>query len=73
MANLRLRVVGTEENLVKLRERITSLIRNQLSGGYGQGSSGQKWEVSVQFKVEMDSAISQSASHYVSGPGWVGS
>ncbi len=73
MANLRLRVVGTEENLVKLRERITSLIRNQLSGGYGQGSSGQKWEVSVQFKVEQDSAISQSASHFVSGPGWVGS
>ena len=72
MANLRLRVVGTEENLVKLRERISSMVRNHLSGGYGQGSSGQKWEVSVQFKVELETAMSASHSHFVSGPGWVG-
>lgn len=47
MANLKLRVRGTEDNLLKLRERLTSLIRNRLGGGYGGG--GQKWEVSVQF------------------------
>lgn len=70
MANLRLRVVGSEENLVKLRERITSMIRNHLSGGYGQGSSGQKWEVSVQFTVDIETAISASHSHFSSTPGW---
>ncbi|EXJ79473.1 hypothetical protein A1O1_08737 [Capronia coronata CBS 617.96] len=70
MANLRLRVVGTEENLVRLRERISSMIRNHLSGGYGQGSTGQKWEVNVQFNVETESAFSASHNHLVSGPGW---
>ena len=47
MANLKLRVTGPEESLLKLRERLTSLVRNRLSGGYGSG--GQRWEVSVQF------------------------
>ncbi|KAJ9634469.1 uncharacterized protein PV06_10598 [Exophiala oligosperma] len=70
MANLRLRVIGTEENLLKLRETISSIIRNRLSGGYGSGSSGQKWEVSVQFKVDNDSAISQSHAHFSPGPRW---
>ncbi|GKZ39386.1 endoplasmic reticulum zinc transporter [Aspergillus brasiliensis] len=50
MANLKLRVSGTEENLVRLRERIASLIKNRLGGGYGSG--GQKWEVSLQFTAE---------------------
>jgi Co/Zn/Cd efflux system component len=50
MANLKLRVTGTEESLVKLREKITSLIRNRLGGGYGSG--GQKWEVTLQFAVD---------------------
>ena len=50
MANIKLRVRGTEENLVKLRDRITSLIKNRLGGGYGNGS--QKWEVSTQFTVD---------------------
>ena len=52
MANLRLRVSGSEESLLKLRERITSLIRNRLGGGYGTG--GQRWEVSIQFKMDQD-------------------
>lgn len=51
MANLKLRVTGSEENLVRLRERISSLIRNRLGGGYGSGG-GQKWEVSLQFIAE---------------------
>ncbi|KAF7161572.1 hypothetical protein CNMCM5623_007107 [Aspergillus felis] len=50
MANLKLRVSGSEENLVRLRERISSLIKNRLGGGYGTG--GQKWEVSLQFTVD---------------------
>ena len=52
MANLRLRVSGSEESLLKLRERITSLIRNRLGGGYGTG--GQRWEVSIQFIMDQD-------------------
>lgn len=51
MANLKLRVIGPEESLVRLRERISSLIRNRLGGGYGSGG-GQKWEVSVEFISE---------------------
>ena len=51
MANLRLRVKGTEENLLRLRERLNSLVRNRLGGGYG-GGAGQKWEVTVQFITE---------------------
>jgi Co/Zn/Cd efflux system component len=50
MANLKLRVRGTEENLRNLRERLTSLVRNRLGGGYGSG--GQKWEVTAQFIME---------------------
>ncbi|KAL2803280.1 cation efflux family-domain-containing protein [Aspergillus granulosus] len=50
MANLKLRVSGSEENLSRLRERVSSLIRNRLGGGYGGG--GQKWEISVQFTTE---------------------
>lgn len=71
MVNLRLRVAGSEDSLAKLRERITSMIRNRLSGGYGLGSSGQRWEVSVQFKVDQESAVSASHSHFISAPGWV--
>lgn len=71
MANLRLRVTGTDEALVKLRERISSMIRNQLSGGYGLGSSGQKWEVNVQFRMDAESAMSASHNHFMSSPGWV--
>ncbi|RMD40608.1 hypothetical protein DV735_g4548, partial [Chaetothyriales sp. CBS 134920] len=35
ITNLKLRVEGGDEALVKLRERISSLVRNRLSGGYG--------------------------------------
>ena len=51
MANLKLRVTGSEDNLARLRERVSSLIRNRLGGGYGTGG-GQKWEISLQFIVE---------------------
>ncbi|OJD21425.1 hypothetical protein ACJ73_07232 [Blastomyces percursus] len=50
IACIKLRVAGSEESLAKLRERIISMIKNRLGGGYGAG--GQRWEVSVQFTVE---------------------
>ena len=50
MANLKLTVRGSEDNLNKLRERITSRIKNRLGGGYGKGS--QRWEVSTQLISE---------------------
>ena len=50
MANLQLRVRGTEDGLARLSERVTSLIKNRLGGGYGTG--GQKWEVSTQLNID---------------------
>lgn len=50
MANLRLRVRGSEDSLARLREKITSQIRNRLGGGYGVG--GAKWEVSVEYTTD---------------------
>ncbi|KAI9716275.1 MAG: hypothetical protein M1812_005500 [Candelaria pacifica] len=53
MANLKLRVRGSsDDGLTRLRERVTSLIRNRLGGGYGSG--GQRWEVSTQLTLERD-------------------
>ncbi|KAL8829986.1 MAG: hypothetical protein Q9170_005943 [Blastenia crenularia] len=50
MADLRLRVRGTEDGLSKLSDRITSLIKNRLGGGYGTG--GQRWEVTTQLDID---------------------
>lgn len=50
MANLKLRVRGTEDGLSKLREHVASLIKNRLGGGYGGG--GQRWEVSTQLNLD---------------------
>ncbi|KAF2761475.1 cation efflux family protein-like protein [Pseudovirgaria hyperparasitica] len=50
-ANLKLKVRDVEDG-VRLRERIASLVRNKLGGGYGSG--GQKWEVSTQLMLEKD-------------------
>lgn len=54
MANLKLRVLGSEEALIKLRERITTLVRNRLGGGHGSGAASQIWEVSMQLVLEKD-------------------
>ncbi|KAM3066606.1 cation diffusion zinc membrane transporter Zrg17 [Clarireedia jacksonii] len=51
MANLKLRVRGDEGSLLKLRERIRTLIRNRLGEGYGKGS-GVKWEVTTQLIID---------------------
>lgn len=50
LANIKLRVTGTEDSLTKLRERIANMIRHRLGGSYGTG--GQKWEVSLQFGID---------------------
>ncbi|KAF2271823.1 uncharacterized protein EI97DRAFT_387146 [Westerdykella ornata] len=50
-ANLKLRVRSVEE-MGRLRDRIGSMVRNRLGGGYGSG--GQKWEVSTQLVMEKD-------------------
>jgi len=54
MANLKLRYKGNPygEELTRLREKLTSLVRNRLGGGYGSG--GLKWEVSIQLAAERD-------------------
>ncbi|KAL5416822.1 hypothetical protein PMIN03_001892 [Paraphaeosphaeria minitans] len=51
-ANLRLRVRNLEE-IGRLRDRVASMVRNRLGGGYGEGG-GQKWEVSTQITLEKD-------------------
>ncbi|KAL1609993.1 cation diffusion zinc membrane transporter Zrg17 [Paraconiothyrium brasiliense] len=51
-ANLRLRVRNLEE-IGRLRDRVASMVRNRLAGGYG-GGGGQKWEVSTQITIEKD-------------------
>lgn len=55
MANLKLRYRGGGgygDEVTRLRDRVVSLVRNRLGGGYGGG--GQKWEVSVQLALERD-------------------
>ncbi|KAF2200934.1 cation efflux family protein-like protein [Delitschia confertaspora ATCC 74209] len=51
-ANFKLRVRNLEE-MGRLRDRIGSMVRNRLGGGYGSGG-GQKWEVSTQMTLEKD-------------------
>lgn len=50
MACLTLRVRGTEESLSRLREKVASVVKGRLGGGYGAG--GTRWEVSVQFDLD---------------------
>lgn len=59
MANFKLRVRGEEENLNRLRDRLASLVRNKLGGGYGSGS-GIRWEVTAQLEREKVGAPPQS-------------
>jgi hypothetical protein len=51
MANFKLRVRQIDQ-ADRLRERVSSLVRNRLGGGYGQGSRGVKWEVSTQITLD---------------------
>ncbi|KKY21268.1 putative cation efflux family protein family [Diplodia seriata] len=50
-ANFKLRVRSLDD-MAKLRDRIQSLVRNKLAGGYGRG--GEKWEVSTQLTLDTD-------------------
>jgi len=51
MANFKLRVKSVDV-VQRLRERVACLVKNRLSGGYGDGSKGAKWEISTQITVE---------------------
>jgi divalent metal cation (Fe/Co/Zn/Cd) transporter len=51
MANFKLRVRGHDQ-VERLRERVASLVKNRLGGGYGEGSRGVKWEISTQITIE---------------------
>lgn len=50
-ANLKLRVRSLDD-MARLRDRVGSMVRNRLGGGYGSG--GQKWEVSTQMVLDKD-------------------
>jgi divalent metal cation (Fe/Co/Zn/Cd) transporter len=50
-ANLKLRVRSLDD-MTRLRDRIRSIVRNRLGGGYGSG--GQRWEVSTQVVLDKD-------------------
>ena len=56
MANFKLRVRGEEENFTRLKDRLTSLVKNKLGGGYGSGS-GVRWEVTAQLEREKIGAV----------------
>lgn len=58
MANLKLRVTGGEDAALRLRERVTSLVRQRLGGSYGTGGSeGTKWEVSCQLTLVKEDVV----------------
>jgi len=50
MAGIKLRVRGSEEGLLRLRDKVGSLVKGRLGGGYGGG--GCRWEVSLQFNID---------------------
>lgn len=56
MANLKLRyrpASGYGDEVLRIRQRVTSLIRSHLGSVYGEGK-GPRWDVSVQLAVEKD-------------------
>ncbi|KAF2457876.1 cation efflux family-domain-containing protein [Lineolata rhizophorae] len=65
-ANLKIRVKagaaagtadGDQDAVVnRVREKVESLVRNRLGGGYGRGSGGVRWEVSTQVAVDTSGA-----------------
>ncbi|KAI9689738.1 MAG: Endoplasmic reticulum zinc transporter [Bathelium mastoideum] len=55
MANLKLRCWRsgmTDEGLMRLRDRVSNVVRSRLGGAYGSG--GAKWEVSTHISFERD-------------------
>jgi len=52
MANLKIRVRGADDaTLGKIRDRVATLVKNRLGGGYGKGG-GMKWEVTTQLTLD---------------------
>jgi Co/Zn/Cd efflux system component len=50
MANFKLKARSADQ-VERLRERIATLVKNRLGGGYGDGSKGVRWEVSSQITI----------------------
>jgi len=53
MANFKLRVRSLD-GIEELRKRVTTMVKNRLGGGYGEGSKGVKWDVNVQIMLDRD-------------------
>jgi Co/Zn/Cd efflux system component len=51
MASFKLRAKSAD-HVDRLRERIATMVKNRLGGGYGEGSKGVKWEISTQISIE---------------------
>lgn len=51
MANLKLRIRGDETAALKLRDRISLLVKSRLRGGYGKGG-GVTWQVTTQITID---------------------
>lgn len=57
MANLKLRVRGTEDSLAKVRERVAAVIKSRLGGGDERDAKSagfQHWEISTQLIIDKD-------------------
>ena len=51
MANFKL-IARSSDQVERLRERVATLVKNRLGGGYGEGSRGVRWEISSQITIE---------------------
>lgn len=69
MANLKVRLkkpgsgLSIDEEMARVRDRISSLVRNRLAGGYGGGRGGTKWEVSTQVMLSGGMANGHAHGH----------
>jgi len=51
MASFKLKARSADQ-VERVRDRIASLVKNRLGGGYGEGSKGVKWEISSQITID---------------------
>lgn len=51
MASFKLKARSADQ-VERVRERIASLVKNRLGGGYGEGSKGVRWEISSQITID---------------------
>lgn len=51
MASFKLKARSADQ-VDRVRDRIASLVKNRLGGGYGEGSKGVRWEISSQITID---------------------